>query len=107
MSEKAFDRAFNKVLLNQNLAEDKARSQAPLSEAQKQAKETEALRNETVPMSVQDAIKRMLLAEKDKDWFRCSNNLRMFHSSPLTCLAVTSIFGKAVILFLKFAKEAK
>lgn len=70
MAEKAFDKAFNRVLLHQNLAEGQARSAKPLTEAEKQAQETDALRSNTAPMRVQDAIKRMLLAEKDKDWFR-------------------------------------
>lgn len=75
MADNAFDRAFNRALLSKNLAEDRVRSGLPLSQAQKDAKETEALRSETAPMKVDDAIKRMLLADKDKDYFRYTSAL--------------------------------
>lgn len=70
MAENAFDRAFNKVLSGRNLEVEKESRRRPLSDAEKQAKEQEALRSESAPMSVDDAIKRMLLADKDKDYFR-------------------------------------
>ena len=77
MAENAFDRAFNKVLLHQNRSEEKARSGLPQSQAEREAEEAEALRSEAAPMSIDDAIKRMLLADKDKDYFRC--NFGPFH----------------------------
>lgn len=70
MGESAFDRAFNKVLSDQNQEVEKLHRLQPLSAAQKEVIETEALRNESAPMSVDDAIKRMLLADKDKNHFR-------------------------------------
>ena len=70
MGETAFDRAFNKALSNKNLEVEQIISKRPLSDAEKEAKEQAALRSESAPMSVDDAIKRMLLADKDKDSFR-------------------------------------
>ena len=70
MAETAFDRAFNKALSNRNLEVEQISSKRPLSDAEKMEREHQSLRSETAPMSVDDAIKRMLLADKDKDCFR-------------------------------------
>ncbi len=72
MAENAFDRAFNKALSGRNLEVEELTKRRPMSEAEKTAKETEALRSTSAPMSADDAIKRMLLADRDKDYFRCT-----------------------------------
>lgn len=70
MADKLFDRAFNKVLAHQRVAEVKAEAQRPLTQQEIEAQETERLRAAETPMNVSDAIKRILLSEKDKDYFR-------------------------------------
>lgn len=70
MTERAFDRAFNKALSRQKVAADKVEAQRPLTDAEREAQEAQRLREDATPMTAADAIKRMLLADKDKDYFR-------------------------------------
>ena len=70
MADKIFDRAFNRVLFDQKRAGERVEAERPLTKAELDARENEALRSEAVPMTTNDAIKRMLLASKDKDYFR-------------------------------------
>lgn len=70
MGEKALDRAFNRVLAKQRDAEEKSALHRPKSKEELEAEEIERLRASATPMAVSDAIKRMLLADKDKDFFR-------------------------------------
>lgn len=90
MADKMFDRAFSKALSRQKRAFEKSDEERPLTEEQKQTIENERLRKESQPMTVEDAIKRMLLADIDKDYFRSSFLL-------LACIPFLSLcvfFGK-------------
>ena len=70
MADKVFDRAFNKALEVQKREEEKAQARRPPTQQEIEAAEQKALREEAMPMSTRDAIKRMMLADKDKDYFR-------------------------------------
>ena len=70
MADRLFERAFNRLLAHQKVEEDRAEAQRPLTQQEIEAREAEHLRTADTPMNVSDAIKRMLLAEKDKDYFR-------------------------------------
>jgi hypothetical protein len=70
MADKIFDRAFNKVLAGQNREEEKLEARRQPTQQEVEAEEAKALRAEALPMSTQDAIKRMVLADRDKDYFR-------------------------------------
>ena len=70
MADKIFDRAFNKALEVQKREEEKVQAWRPPTQQEIEAAEQKALREEAMPMSTQDAIKRMMLADKDKDYFR-------------------------------------
>ena len=70
MGEKALDRAFNRVLAKQRDAAEKMAVHRPKSKEEVEAEEAAKLRTSGTPMAVSDAIQRMLLAEKDKDYFR-------------------------------------
>lgn len=70
MTDKIFDRAFNKALAGQKREEEKAQAQRPPTQQEIEAEEMKAMRAVAMPMSTQDAIKRMMLADQDKDYFR-------------------------------------
>lgn len=70
MADKLIERAFNKVLSQQKRADAKVEAERPLTETELRAQETERLRQDLTPMTAQDAIKRMILADKDKNYFR-------------------------------------
>lgn len=63
--DRIFERAFNKVE-----GSIKASTSAETSQQQQQQTEEDRLRNETVPMTAEDAINRICLAWKDGDYFR-------------------------------------
>lgn len=70
MVERIFDRAFNKVLFDKKRAEEGFEAERPRSKSELEAREADRIRREAAPMTTSDAIKRMLLAYKDKDYFR-------------------------------------
>jgi len=70
MADKIFDRAFNKALEGQKREEERAQAKRPPTQQEIEAAELKALRSEAMPMSTRDAIKRMMLADQDKDYFR-------------------------------------
>ena len=70
MGERLLDRAFNKALSQQRRADAKVEAERPLTDGERKVQEEEKVRQETAPMTGHDAIQRMLLAEKDKDYFR-------------------------------------
>ncbi|KAK9815590.1 hypothetical protein WJX72_006442 [[Myrmecia] bisecta] len=66
MADRAFERAFNQALAGHN--QDKEVSTSGRREVT--VNPEEELRKTATPMHVDDAISRMLLAAKDKDYFR-------------------------------------
>lgn len=71
MSSKLLDRAFNKALsAQQNEQQEQEQEQAQPRVRTQQDEEAE-LRQLNARMDASDAIQRMLLAQKDKDYFRC------------------------------------
>jgi hypothetical protein len=67
MGERLLNRFFNEALT----ADQKANQEAK-GKQKKQKDGDEQLRDDANPMQASDAIKRILLAKKDKDWFRCN-----------------------------------
>lgn len=63
MTNRTIDRAFNKVF-------GTAATEAPCQPKEKVVSEEEQLRKTAAPLTTKDACKRMLLAWKDKDYFR-------------------------------------
>lgn len=80
----------------------KARPSPPLSDplpaALSQASEEDELRKLTTGMTAGDAIKRILLAAKDRDYFRCGPPLR-----PSCLQRHTRLAGPAIRLVLACA----
>jgi hypothetical protein len=66
MAERLVNRAFN--------AAAAAQEPAPRPEAAEPSQD-DLLRANEAPMQAGDAIARILLAKKDKDWFRCACSL--------------------------------
>ena len=69
MADFTFDRAFNRVFAGHNAEESKREAERrPPPPEDEEGK----LRRTAAPMQVTDAIRRMLLADKDRDYFRCA-----------------------------------
>ena len=67
--DRLFERAFNQAAASANAELDRHERKRKAAEPD-EADEEEALRNMATPMERQDAIQRVLLADKDKDYFR-------------------------------------
>jgi hypothetical protein len=67
MAEKVLERAFNKAMAGHLSAQDEAERPAKRPKVED---EDALLRKKDAPMQVADAIQRILLADKDKDYFR-------------------------------------
>ena len=67
MGERLLNRVFNTAAAQQAHQEEGERPQEKAA-----ANEEDALRRSDAPMDAKDAIKRILLAQKDRDWFRCA-----------------------------------
>lgn len=70
MSNFEFDKAFNRTAAMVAEAQAALAKQAQPTVVQQQAQEEQHLRKLTTNMTVEDAIKRILLAHTDKDYFR-------------------------------------
>ena len=65
MGERLLNRVFNTAAAQEAHKQDGERPQEKAA-----ANEEDQLRRSDTPMDAKDAIKRILLAQKDKDWFR-------------------------------------
>lgn len=70
MADRVFERVLNQVSAQAQALEDD--SDPARRYAKKQRTEEDALRGIKEGMTARDAIKRILLAYKDKDYFRCA-----------------------------------
>mmetsp|Transcript_14202 Transcript_14202/g.42894 ORF Transcript_14202/g.42894 Transcript_14202/m.42894 type:complete len:285 (+) Transcript_14202:496-1350(+) len=68
MADRAFDRLFNEAQAKERAVEEAYLAAQP--KVRTAADDEEDLRHEAAPMTAADAIKRTLLAWKDKDYFR-------------------------------------
>ena len=69
MADRAFDRIFNEAAAREAAAEEAYFASVPKKRTA--ADDEEDLRKAAAPMTAADAIARILLAWKDKAYFRC------------------------------------
>lgn len=75
MGERLINRVFNQALT----ADQRAAQEQDAQRSKAKRTADDDVRDTCTPMQASDAIKRILLAKKDKDWFRCATK---HHSSP-------------------------
>lgn len=71
--DRVFDKAFSRALAGHETVHGEAHRQKKRAKVEAEDEESQ-LRGKSNPMQVEDAIQRILLADKDKDYFRSAGS---------------------------------